>query len=991
MISDINNRPSKMKNIFRAILFLPSLLIGQTFSGGFPFSLPFNDTTAQQFLPAFPAAGIDGQSFIGIDADGHFARNGSPIRFWGTNIVATGAFPEKKYAPAIAGRLRKMGFNLLRFHHLDNAWGSGTSLFDYGSDTRHLNADRLDKLDCLISALKRNGIFANINLHVARVFSALDGVPDADSIARFGPEMSKGIYYFDPQIRSLNKEYARQLLTHVNPYTGLPLASDPVMAMVELTNEDMLLRMWHAGELRPYAVGGTLTIRHTKMLDSLWNVFLKRKYATASAFASAWNAGAADEGTDNRVRNSGFESLPIASPWQLEQNSPTLASGAMSADALSPASGIYSAKVAVTSTDGVSWHIQFKQTGLSIVKDSLYVVKFSARSDGARPIDVAVMKESSPYTVYASMPQPSLSTSWKSFSFTFKAPETNTADVRLTFEVAAQKGTYWFDDVVLARSGVQGAASAGDFDLGTVGRVEYADCAGSTDQKVRDISEFYLGLSKDCLRDMKSFVRDTLGVRVPITGTNWYADQAEAATQSEMDYIDNHAYWDHPSFPNMPWSTTDWTISNTAMVKGASWSTFPSLAAGVGMKGKPFTISEYNHPFPNRYQVEGPVFLAAYAAFHGADGVMIFDYNGSSDYLLDYVAGYFDIHRNTALMSLMPSCAYAYRSGLIAQARQMLLIDFAQRDILMMPKDNAPVLFNKTIALEHGLRVSGYDAASTTATGFAAAGSNATDTREIVWNTQGMLTAAAPRFAAATGFFASMPGQSAGPMTVTAATDFAAITWLSLTDDSLSASRRSLLTLSTRVQNTNELWDGTQTIHDQWGTSPTEMQAVRVQLRLRLAADSIRVYPLGVKGEAHAAPATVLPSVSDGNEFDVTLDQAETRSVWYGIEAFGAGATASAGIEGESVPKGFALQQNYPNPFNPSTTIVYDLPKPCHATLTVRDLLGREVATLVNGVQAAGRHAAVFGVGGRPIASGMYFYQLRADGHAAQRTMLIIK
>ena len=50
------------------------------------------------------------------------------------------------------------------------------------------------------------------------------------------------------------------------------------------------------------------------------------------------------------------------------------------------------------------------------------------------------------------------------------------------------------------------------------------------------------------------------------------------------------------------------------------------LMASVPSKGKPFTISEYNHPFPNRYQTEDMLFLAAHACFHGADGIMIFDY-----------------------------------------------------------------------------------------------------------------------------------------------------------------------------------------------------------------------------------------------------------------------------------------------------------------------------------------------------------------------------
>ncbi|HLP18381.1 MAG TPA: carbohydrate binding domain-containing protein, partial [Bacteroidota bacterium] len=759
-----------MKICIIVVCFIPTVLAAQTFTGGFAFTLPSSDTTAQPFLPLFPAVQPDDGSFIGVSADGHFVQHGKPLRFWGTNIVATGAFPDTALTPVIAGRLRKMGFNLVRFHHLDNAWGDQSSLFDWQSDTRHFNADRLNKLERLIAELKKNGIYANINLHVGRVFSARDGVPDADSIAKFGPEMSKGIYYFDPQLRALNKEYATQLLTHVNPFTGMKLAVDPVMAMVELTNEDMLMRLWRAGSLRPYAMGGQLTIRHTRMLDSLWNVFLKNRYGVNSVFAAAWNNGAVGEGSDNLVPDGGFETLPITPPWQLEQNNPTLATGTLSPDPVRPAAGALSGRATVTMTDRVNWHIQLKQTGLTIVKDSTYVVKFSARADSIRSIDLSVMKESSPYTGYAWLSSIALGTDWKTYSFTFKAPATNIGDVRLAFQLGAQKGVYWFDDVTLARGGITGVPPGEDLDRATVRRVEYSDCQGSTDQRVRDISEFYLGLSRECLRDMKSFLRDSLGVRAPVTGTNWFADQAEIATQSEMDYIDNHAYWDHPTFPSTPWSPTDWLISNTAMVKRSDWSTFPSLVAGVGIAGKPFTISEYNHPFPNRYQVEGPLFLASYSSFHDVDGIMIFDYNGAAaDYTRDDISGYFDIHRNTAMMSLMPSLAFAYRNGLIATAKQTLLIDFSEQDILQMPKNDAPVLFNKAIALEHGLRASGYASTATTAASLpspSVSGTSITDTREIVWDNQGMLTVATPRFASAAGFFTSMPDRTAGAMTV---------------------------------------------------------------------------------------------------------------------------------------------------------------------------------------------------------------------------------
>lgn len=193
----------------------------QSFTGGFNFALPAIDTAAVRFLPSFPKRAIASQEFVGVGAGGHFTVSGVPIRFFGTNCVADGAFPRPQDVWFIAGRLRKMGYNLVRMHHLDNGWTRTGSLFGQGSDTRHLDPVLLDKLERFLAELKANGIYADINLHVGRTFSRADGVPDADSLKDF----AKGYTFFDPLLIALQKEYARQLLTHVSPYSGLPLVS----------------------------------------------------------------------------------------------------------------------------------------------------------------------------------------------------------------------------------------------------------------------------------------------------------------------------------------------------------------------------------------------------------------------------------------------------------------------------------------------------------------------------------------------------------------------------------------------------------------------------------------------------------------------------------------------------------------------------------------------------------------------------------------------
>jgi len=93
----------------------------------------------------------------------------------------------------------------------------------------------------------------------------------------------------------------------------------------------------------------------------------------------------------------------------------------------------------------------------------------------------------------------------------------------------------------------------------------------------------------------------------------------------------------------------------------------------------------------------------------------------------------------------------------------------------------------------------------------------------------------------------------------------------------------------------------------------------------------------------------------------------------------------------QSVPRQFALYQNYPNPFNPTTRIEFDVPTRSNVTLKVYDVLGREVATLVNSVQSPGHHFAVWDAPRNGVASGVYFYQLTSENVRIMRKMLLIR
>ena len=94
-------------------------------------------------------------------------------------------------------------------------------------------------------------------------------------------------------------------------------------------------------------------------------------------------------------------------------------------------------------------------------------------------------------------------------------------------------------------------------------------------------------------------------------------------------------------------------------------------------------------------------------------------------------------------------------------------------------------------------------------------------------------------------------------------------------------------------------------------------------------------------------------------------------------------------IEKDDLLNEFSLSQNYPNPFNPSTTISYSIPKQTHVSLKVYDVLGKEVAELVNEEMSSGSYKLDFDASN--LSSGIYFYTLRTNKFSNTRKMLLLK
>jgi len=127
-------------------------------------------------------------------------------------------------------------------------------------------------------------------------------------------------------------------------------------------------------------------------------------------------------------------------------------------------------------------------------------------------------------------------------------------------------------------------------------------------------------------------------------------------------------------------------------------------------------------------------------------------------------------------------------------------------------------------------------------------------------------------------------------------------------------------------------------------------------------------------------------SVTDG----IAEVTSENGTLILGINA----SAAVLSINGDLIPVEFALRQNYPNPFNPVTTLRYDLPENAMINITIYDMLGKEVKTLINQTQDAGYRSVIWNTTsnyGKPVSAGIYLYQIQAGEYISTKKMVLLK
>lgn len=164
-----------------------------------------------------------------------FENQQKPVRFYGANLCFLANYLDKEQADKLAERLSRIGYNAIRFHHYDR-----DVVQNLPANSTTFNKQNLDKLDYLVYALKKRGIYLTTDLFTERSrkpgefksFPTLELQRDYKLAAMLLPE-----------VRDNLKAFARELLTHKNPYTGLSWADDPAFIGFSLINENTIFHI----------------------------------------------------------------------------------------------------------------------------------------------------------------------------------------------------------------------------------------------------------------------------------------------------------------------------------------------------------------------------------------------------------------------------------------------------------------------------------------------------------------------------------------------------------------------------------------------------------------------------------------------------------------------------------------------------------------------------------------------------------------------------
>jgi hypothetical protein len=588
--------------------------------------------------------------------------------------------------------------------------------------------------------------------------------------------------------------------------------------------------------------------------------------------------------------------------------------------------------------DKTGWHLQFTQPGLDLKEGQRYTVSFAARADADRSLDVSVMLDQDPWRGVGFGGRVALTSRWQRHSYTFVAKGTVPHHVRLNFGFGEEAPDFQLADLALRPGGGAVKLAPGESLEAGGGGHAIGIPALQDSPRGRDYAAYLMKVESDFSQGLRDYIHHTLGSKAPTACSQAsYGGLGGVWREAHMDWVDMHAYWQHPWFPNQPWDSNDYRIGNTPMVRDENGGTLTELAMHR-VAGKPFTVSEYDHPAPSEWAAEAVPMIFAYAAWQDWDGVFLFAYHGEdSGWDRDHIDGFFDQQSHPGKFAFLPAAAEMFLRGEVGPAPSELTLvvpearvpavvaqrteygfwsaaakgrkagpgarprvsrsDMIGSRTMVRFVPGAPALGPSRTAPARGARPRAWlgGGASAIVVSETVDVRTSPSTPKLTWTPEkGLFTVDAPAAKAVVGFLGGKSADLSGvrvevaprPRPLGRASgaghprDFVSLTLTSMDGRPIREARSLLLTAVDKVENTGLEWNAERTFaRNSWTTGPTLAQTVSATVTLPTAAQRAAVYALDATGRR----VQEVPSSLKGGRLVFDIGP-EYRALWYEVD-----------------------------------------------------------------------------------------------------------
>jgi hypothetical protein len=852
-----------------------SILVALTLASGieneasaqrFPFVIPGDDAaeTATDFSHLSPSpAGADG--FVRVQ-DGHFVNDSARVRLWGVNVGYGACFPSHEDAERVAAHFAKLGINAVRIHHHESQPSPTGLLLTDGS----FDPKQVDRLDFFLAQLHKHGIYANLNLHVGRVFSRELNLPQLGN--SFDTHDDKHSLHFQPEIQAAFRKFCREYLTHRNPYRGMRRVDDPAIAMIELCNENSFTR------------AGSSLIRsapepYRTAIKQRWNQWLKNRYPNQTT-EQAWRLKSASES----------HSLTDSTSWHKEGLGGWEAINANPHAPISLKKRQHEKQAVVRLVPegevAEAWHQQFASGMLSLqADDNYYTLQFDCRADEKRSADLHVStSQSGNWEPLGLVKTLQLEPKWQTFVFRFRATRKVKDAARTTFSLGGNTTPVELRALSF-RTGIgqwqlpQGQSFArGNVDLPADSWPPPAN---------DDVWHFMVNTETQFYAETKKFLQKELGVRVPMLTTQVDYQQLKISS-SISDFQDMHVYWHHPEFPEQDWDPHKWTVQNETLLAYPFNNDWPrvnlTMRAGWRVHGQPFTISEWNTGEPNFFSADAIPMAAVMASLQDWDAVFFFDYHNRRDlWNADHIQNFFEINGQPCKKALLGPMANLYRRGDLAALDKSTSSTFGQHESL------GPLSLRYRIGIDPQLSSnSNPESLNKEAADVRRARLLTTPNHSVRWDAREPNEAHAvidtPNTKCVWGLVGGR-SMSVGSWRMDfgkTERDYAVLVATSRDGARLDESKSILLVALANAENTGMQWNDDRTsVGANWGEGPTMVNGVPLQITIPAGQKAKKVFALDARGnrmrEVHG-------KITEDGSVSLSLGP-EFKTLWYEITA----------------------------------------------------------------------------------------------------------